>query len=169
MIEAFISYLISAGPIGLFFAAILANASIVFPIPIDVALIPISTIDFFGLGVLTPLILGIIVGTGASIGELTGYLLGRGGGNVLKRFAKLQADKIISFEEKIRKKGFVFILIFAFFPLGFDFVGIAAGLIRYPVKKFWFACFLGKVPRYILISYAGYFALPFLIHFFGVI
>jgi len=59
------------------------------------------------------------------------------------------------------------IAFFAFTPLPFDLIGIAAGLVKYSKKKFFLGCLIGKIPRYIILAYAGYFGITFLIHFFG--
>ncbi len=174
--------LVAAGPLGLFFASILANASILLPLPVDILLVPIATIDFFGLGVWTPLILGLIVATGSTIGETTSYILGMGGRVVLKKFKKEHANKIVEigkelsgrgweinfFGKKFLLKGIPILIVFAFTPLPFDLAGIAAGIVHYPINKFLLGCWLGKVPRYILIAYAGYFGMHWILTLLGV-
>ena len=48
------------------------------------------------------------------------------------------------------------IFLFALFPfLIFDFVGIAAGMLRYPVRKFILYCWLGRLPRAFIECYVG--------------
>ncbi len=171
MIESFMTFLISVGPIGLllglFFGAIIANASLFLPLPIDLLIIPLASIDFFGLGILTPLILGLVVGFGASIGEFSGYFVGLAGIKSFESMKQHEVEKLKLLKDKLEIFGVPLIAFFAFTPLPFDLVGVAAGLAKYSKKKFFVGCVLGKVPRYIILAYAGYFGINFLIHFFG--
>ena len=172
MFEGLIEYLImNFGLIGFFVASIIANASIILPIPIDIVVF-----GYFGyLGTLginsnivDPLILGIVVGTGAAIGEMSGYFIGMAGVKSFEKMKKSELENIHRLKEKISDKGIPIVAFFAFTPLPFDAIGLAAGLIKYPVKKFFFGCWLGKVPRYIVIAYAGYFSMQMVLQFFGV-
>jgi membrane protein YqaA with SNARE-associated domain len=140
---------------GLFIASIIANATIVFPLPLDFLIFPIGKMDFYGLGILSPLAVGIAVGLGAAIGELTGYFLGRVGAKGIEKLTRGEIKKVMSLKEKIHKYGMIFIFLFALFPSAFDFVGIAAGLLRFDAKKFFTACALGKTLRYVFIAYSG--------------
>ena len=167
MFEELMATLINMGPIGFFFASIIANASIILPIPIDLAVFVFAPVYASTGNVLGPLILGVIVGTGASIGELSGYFLGLVGMKSYEKMKKSEIDNIYKLKEKISDKGIPIIAFFAFTPLPFDAVGIAAGLIKYPMKKFFVGCWIGKVPRYIIIAYAGYYGIPWVLKFFG--
>ncbi|MBT4192586.1 MAG: hypothetical protein HOE11_04715 [Candidatus Diapherotrites archaeon] len=167
MIEAFIAFLVSIGPLGLFIAAIIGNASLFLPLPIDLLIIPLATVDFFGLGVITPLILGLIVALGASIGELSGYFVGLAGIKSFESMKNKEVEKLRLLKEKLETVGIPLIAFFSFTPLPFDLVGIAAGLSKYSIKKFFIGCLLGKVPRYVILAYAGYYGIGFLIHLFG--
>ena len=168
MLEGMMSTLVAFGPIGFFFAAIIGNASIILPLPIDLIFIPFASVDYFGLGAATPLLLGIIVGTGAAIGELSGYIIGFMGVRSFEAMKKSEVEKIHHIKEKISNKGIPLVAFFAFTPLPFDVVGLAAGLVKYSLKKFFAGCWLGKVPRYVILAYAGYFGMPLLLRLFGV-
>jgi membrane protein YqaA with SNARE-associated domain len=167
MLETFIAFLTSIGPMGLFIAAVIGNASLFLPLPIDLLIIPLSTIDYFGLGVITPLLLGIIVGFGASIGEFSGYLIGLAGIKSFETMKQQEINKLKQLKEQLELIGIPLIAFFSFTPLPFDLVGVAAGLAKYSKKKFFVGCLLGKVPRYIILAYAGYFGIGFLLHLFG--
>jgi membrane protein YqaA with SNARE-associated domain len=167
MIEALMAFLISIGPLGLFFAAVIGNASLFLPLPIDLLLIPLATVDFFGLGIITPFILGLIVALGASIGEFSGYFVGLAGIKSFESMKKQEIEKLKQLKESLETIGIPLIAFFSFTPLPFDLIGIAAGLAKYSKKKFFIGCLLGKIPRYIILSYAGYFGITFLIQFFG--
>jgi len=162
-----VAFLVAIGPLGLFIAAIIAHATLFLPLPIDMILIPLSAIDFFGLGVITPLLLGIIVAFGASIGEFSGYFVGLAG---IKSFEKMRASEVSQLKilkQKLEQWGMPFIAFFAFVPLPFDLMGIVCGLSRYSKKKFFLAGTTGRIPRYVILSYAGYFGVPFILKLFG--
>ncbi len=171
MIDALMAFLVSIGPLGLFVAAVIGNASLFLPLPIDLLIIPLSTIDFFNLnnGIipLTPLILGVIVGIGASIGEFSGYIVGLAGIKSFESMQKKEVDKLRTVKEKLENVGVPLIAFFAFTPLPFDIIGVAAGLAKYSKKKFFIGCAAGKIPRYIILAYAGFFGIGALIHLFG--
>jgi len=167
MLEALIEFLISIGPLGLFLAAIIGNATLFLPLPVDLLIVPVSTIDFFGLGILTPLLLGIIVGFGASIGEFSGYLIGLAGIKGFESMSKTEINNLKILKEKLKEVGIPLVAFFAFTPLPFDLIGIAAGLAKYSKKKFFIGTLIGKIPRYVLLSYAGYYGISFIIQLFG--
>src|SRR3990172_6607872 len=66
------------GYLGLFLLSILGNATIILPVPIILT-------AFIGGAVFNPLIVGVVVSLGATIGELTGYLAGIGGGVIIEK------------------------------------------------------------------------------------
>ncbi len=156
------------GVIGLFFVSIIANASLFLPLPIDLLLAPIAAVEFFNLGIVSPLLLGVVVATGAAIGEFSGYIVGYLGITTFNKMSKKEIYQLVLLKDKLEKVGIPLLVVFAFTPLPFDVIGIAAGLAKYSKSKFFIGCWLGKVPRYVLLAYAGYFGVPFLLSFFGV-
>jgi membrane protein YqaA with SNARE-associated domain len=156
------------GIIGLFFVAIIANASLFFPLPLDLLLAPISVIEFLHLGIFSPLLLGFVVALGASIGEFSGYVIGYLGITTFNKMKKQEIAQLKVLRDQLNKVGIPLLIIFAFTPLPFDVIGIAAGLAKYSKVKFFIGCFLGKFPRYVLIAYAGYFGIAFILSLFGV-
>ncbi len=167
MIESLMEFLISIGPLGLFIAAIIGNATLFLPLPVDLIIVPVSTIDFFGLGVLTPLLLGIIVGVGASIGEFSGYFIGLAGIKSFESMSKKEVENLNILKEKLQEVGIPLIAFFSFTPLPFDLIGIAAGLAKYSKTKFFIGTLIGKIPRYIILAYAGYYSISFVVQLFG--
>jgi membrane protein YqaA with SNARE-associated domain len=161
--ESLFISLSNAGPLGIFLLSVITNASILFPIPIlEIALFASGSVNFLGLGIFSPLVFGFAAGIGAGFGELSGYFLGRGGRKILKKFKEKEAEKIFLFGKKLEKKGFFALIFFAFFPFPFDLVGIAAGLVKFPLKVFIIGCAIGKSFRYSIIAYAGYFGMSWL-------
>ncbi len=156
------------GVIGLFFVSIIANASLFFPLPLDLLLAPISVVEFLHLGIFSPLLLGFVVALGASIGEFSGYVIGYLGITTFNKMKKEEIAQLKVLRDQLNKVGIPLLILFAFTPLPFDVIGIAAGLAKYSKVKFFIGCFLGKFPRYVLIAYAGYFGAAFVLSLFGV-
>jgi membrane protein YqaA with SNARE-associated domain len=171
MFEEIIEQLIvNFGLFGFFFASIIANASIILPIPIDLVVFGYFGYLGFqptGIDIIYPFIVGLVVGTGAAIGELSGYFIGLMGIKSFEKMKKSEVENINHLKEKIANAGIPIIAFFAFTPLPFDAVGLAAGLIKYSIKKFFIGCWVGKVPRYIIIAYAGLFGVQFVKLVFG--
>jgi len=158
------------GPLGvivLFFVSIIGNASLFLPVPVDIILLFLAPIDFLGLGVITPLVLGFVVALGASIGEFSGYVVGLAGIKSFESMKNKEVEKLKLLKEKLEIVGIPLIAFFAFTPLPFDLIGIAAGLAKYSKKKFFIGCFAGKLPRYVILAYAGYFGITFIVKLFG--
>lgn len=100
---------------------------------------------------LDPLLVGLLAGTGAAIGEMTGYLAGYSGQAVLQD--KPAFDKVRGWMET---KGVLVIFIFAALPNPFfDIGGIVAGVMRMPAWQFLFATGLGKSLRFALLAGIG--------------
>lgn len=136
---------------GIFLFSILANATILIPIP------GVMFTSAMG-AVFNPLWVYIAAGSGAAIGELSGYLLGFSGQAVVKdseRYAK-----VVHWMEKY---GDITILALAFIPNPlFDLAGIVAGILKMPVGKFLFYCIIGKVLKMMMFAFAGDWALSLL-------
>ncbi len=152
--QEFIKGLVSGyGLLGLFVASIVANATIFLPMPIDLLFLGLSA-ETLGPGQVV--IVAIVLGAGAAIGEMTAYITGTLGSKAIKGLGVKEFEKLEQIREKIGEKGMWFIFIGALVPFPFDLIGISAGLIRYDWKKFFIAALLGKTGRYILIGLAGY-------------
>jgi len=170
MFEEWGAILVGLGPFGviaLFFISIIGNASLFLPVPVDILLLFLAPIDFLGLGIITPLVLGFVVAVGASIGEFSGYFVGLAGIKSFESMKKKEVEKLKLLKDKLEIVGIPLIAFFAFTPLPFDLIGIAAGLSQYSKKKFFVGCFAGKLPRYVILAYAGYFGISFIMQFFG--
>lgn len=142
------------GLIGLFVAAIIANATVLLPMPIDVVIIALNAQSE---SLLQVFILGAVVGTGAAIGEMTAYVAGLLGVETAEKIKAQEFKRIREVREKIEKAGMMFIFLVAIVPFPFDVIGITAGFIRYNPRKFFIAALAGKICRFILLGLAAYF------------
>jgi len=132
------------GYLGTFFISLISNASVVLPVP--------GLVIIFALGAaFQPLLVGLFSGVGAAVGEITGYMVGYSGRSVAQR-SKLY-DRTVDW---VKRWGAIAIFVFTvvpFFP--FDLAGIAAGVLRYPFRKFLLICWLGRTLLYIGVALAG--------------
>ncbi len=155
--QEFVKGLVSGyGLFGLFVASIIANATVFLPMPIDLLFLGLSAQT---LGLVDTLIVAVVLGAGAAIGEMTAYITGTLGAKAIKGLRVKEFGKLEQIREKIGEKGMWFIFIGALVPFPFDLIGISAGLVRYDWKKFFIAALLGKTGRYILIGLAGHLGL----------
>jgi membrane protein DedA with SNARE-associated domain len=136
---------------GIFLLSILANATLFLPAP-GVAFV-------FSMGaVFPPLPVALAAGAGSALGELSGYLAGFSGRAVLER-----SPRIERLEKMMRRYGALTILVLAFIPNPvFDLAGITAGMLRMPVSKFLFFCWIGKTLKMLAFAFAGAFAVKWL-------
>jgi membrane protein YqaA with SNARE-associated domain len=96
---------------------------------------------------------------GATLGELSGYAVGRGGIRFLKAPGSLRESSLANnaLARKLRyllRKSWLWIVLLAIVPFPpFDTAGIVAGAMRYPVWKFLIACFAGRVVKYVVVLF----------------
>lgn len=143
-IRSLVQQLEGYGYPGIFLFNAMANATLILPVP------GVLVTSLMG-GVFNPFWVAVAAGTGAAIGELSGYLAGFGGQVVVER------TKIYERMEKwMIKYGEWAVLALAFVPNPFfDIAGLIAGALRMPVLSFLLWCWLGKVLKMLLFAYGG--------------
>lgn len=129
---------------GIFLISILANATVILPAP-GIAIT-------FALGaVFHPVGVALAAGSGAAIGELTGYLAGFSGRGIIE-----DSPLYKRIEKWTDRFGGWVILLMAFIPNPlFDLGGAAAGALGMSVTTFLFWTWIGKTLKMLLIAYAG--------------
>jgi membrane protein DedA with SNARE-associated domain len=129
---------------GIFVLAFLAYATVFLPAP-GVAVV-------FTMGaVFNPLLVALVAGAGAALGELTGYLAGFSSQPVIERMKIYQRSV-----EWLKKYGSPAILLFSAIPNPFfDVTGAAAGALKMPVTKFLFWTWIGETIKMVVFAYAG--------------
>lgn len=134
----------SYGYFGLFILSILGNATIVLPTPVILT-------AFIGGAIFNPFIVTVVVASGASIGELTGYLAGYGGTKIIEKNVKLQKVK-----KWMDRYGLWTLFVLAAIPNPFfDLAGIIAGATKIPVHKYLIIVWLGKLIKFGIFAYLG--------------
>ena len=147
----------SYGLIGIFVASLIANATLFLVVPIDAVILLVSST-----GIFNPFLIALFAALGATIGESTGYFIGRGGRSVVEKKFHNQLDKIDDLVEKVSKWGFGFIVLMSFVPLFFDLISVIVGMLEYDLKKFYPAVFIGRFCRYLIIAFFGVSIMEFL-------
>jgi membrane protein YqaA with SNARE-associated domain len=151
-----IEELTAYGYLGSFVISVIFNATIILPagnMMIQMAL---------GATILSPVLVGLVSGAGATIGEITGYVAGRSGRGLVAR-----SQMYNRVEGWLRRWGWLTIFIFSVVPFVFDLVGIAAGALRYPFWKFLFFCWLGRAILYIFMVWLASLGLKIMLPWFS--
>lgn len=165
----FFTTFVYSSPFGillLFLFALFANVSLFLPILVEPVVLVVAA---FAPNPLMVLLIGFVTGTAAAIGEMSGYIFGLLGVKTLKKMKEKHVEKIFEIGEKLADRGMPIIFLGAFTPFPFDLIGIAAGIIKYDPKKFFIAALGGKVLRYSLIAFVGYWGMESLPWIAGVL
>jgi membrane protein YqaA with SNARE-associated domain len=142
---------------GLFIITLLANATIVLPAP---GLLVV--IAFAGSG-LPWWSVGLVAALGATLGEMSGYLAGSSGRAIVPN-----QQLYNRLEGWMRRYGPLTVLTLAFIPSPvFDVAGVIAGALKMPWYVFLLWCFLGKLPKMLLVAYAGEYSIGWVINLFS--
>ncbi len=148
------------GYVGAFIISIFGNLTIIFPVPYSLAI--------FLLGAsrqVDPLVLGLVSGLGAQIGEISAYLLGRGISKI--ELEKKYGDRFKKINQMIEDYGFWAIVLFAATPLPDDLVLVPAGIIGYDLKKTMIAGLIGKIILTTFLAYAGFYSMEIVERYLG--
>jgi len=144
------------GYLGAFLISVILNATIVLPAG--------NFLVLAALGAVLPsaTIVGLAGGIGAAIGELTGYMAGYSGQAIVSR------QKVYTrLKGWVEKWGVLTIFLLSVVPFVFDLAGIAAGVLRFPLWKFFLACWLGRTILYLLVAWGGALGWEALLRFLG--
>ena len=149
---------------GLFLVTLMANASIILPTPGFIAVVVAGA-------VLNPLLVALIGAAGMTIGELSGYLVGRAGSTVSagkNNNGQSRWSRWTAFSSRLVKRwGVLGIFILAALPNPlFDIAGIAAGAVRLGIVKFLIATFAGRLIRTSLLAYSSAYSIETIVDLF---
>jgi len=141
-LERFAEY----GYLGVFLVTLVSSLSIVLPIP-GTAVVIIAA------GIWNTPLVALVASIGGTLGEVSAYMVGYGGRAFI---APEQSERYQAAERWMKRRGGFAIFLFALVPfLIFDFMGIAAGVFRYPLKRFFLFTWLGRLPRSFIEVYIG--------------
>ncbi len=149
-------FVAATGYLGIFLVSLIGSASIILPVPFIVVV-------FSSAAVLNPFLVGLSAGAGAAIGEMTGYGAGYGAQTLATKYKKWFQLAEGWFQ---KHGGFFVIFIFAATPLPFDVIGLMSGAMKYPIKKFFIATLLGKIAANLIVAYAGFYSINWILGVF---
>ncbi len=143
------SWAIQFGYLGAFLAALVGNLTIVIVFPYTIVVFFLATSG------LNPIILGVVTGLGAVLGESSGYLLGRWGSGAFERhrpeqFASLQ--RILAHRPRLLPW---LLFLFALLPLPDDILFVPLGTLRYPFAAVFLPSAVGKIGAGLIIAFGG--------------
>lgn len=129
---------------GIFLISFMAYATVLLPAP-GVALV-------FTMGsVFNPVGVALAAGTGAALGELSGYLAGFSSQAVVER-----VDIYDRLTRWMQRNGSLTVLALAAIPNPFfDLAGVAAGSLKMPIFRFLLWCWVGEVIKMTIFAFAG--------------
>ena len=135
----------SYGYLGAFLISLIGNATILLPGIVLPILSGLGIVLYPVAGLVGPVVVGLAGGAGAAIGEIVGYMVGFSGRGIVEN-NKLY-ERLVGW---VRRWGTLAIFIFTLVPLFFDLVGLAAGVLRFPLWKFVLICWLGRTLLYVV-------------------
>lgn len=138
---AWLAYLIVFG------TSLASNLTIIAPVPFAASIMVAAATEW------NPVLITLFASIGATIGELTGYYAGYLG-------KKLAISENVAWygriERWIQRHGVWAIIFLSFQPIiPFDIGGMIAGAAKMPLHRFLPAVWLGRFPKYLIITYAG--------------
>ncbi|KKM91951.1 hypothetical protein LCGC14_1223360 [marine sediment metagenome] len=142
---------LGTGLIITFWVSLIGN---LLPVPTPyIFVVCFSSIPFLQLHFFIPFIVGFIASLGCLVGEMGGYLVGRGA----SKFISDEKSKILKVYQQYLvdhpKIAPILIFLFGITPLNDDMLTIPLGLMKYDVKKTVFWIWLGKLCLMLIFAY----------------
>ena len=137
----------TAGYTSIWFLAFIGAALVFLPVSALAAVCVAATVD------LNPFLIAGVAASAEAVGEMTGYLAGMGGKSFFerKRF-------YLRFKNFFLRYAALTLLVGSIIPNPlFDVMGVAAGSILYPVKRFLLLVFIGKAVKFTWVSLGCYY------------
>ena len=159
------------GYLGAFIISVFGGATYIAPVPMTPVIFSLGTVlkptfaPYLG-----PVFVGLAAGLGETLGGLTIYMTGYGGGAALAntKHRKIQAvySRMLRWVEK--RGALVLFLLSATLNPFFYPAGLAAGALRFGIKRYFFICLAGKVIKGMTVAYAGYWGLGSILRAIGI-
>jgi len=158
-IRAFEAY----GYTGAFLISILGGATIIIPVPMLAVVFALGGVMKF------PVFVGIAAGLGETLGALTIYMTGYGGGTpvMYSRHGKIQAVYSRMMRWMERRGSLILFALSAVLNPFFYPAALAAGALRFGIKRYFIICWAGKTIKGLTVAYAGFWGLRGLMRMLG--
>ena len=151
------------GYLGAFVISILGGATILIPVPMLAVVFALGGVMKY------TWLVGIAAGLGETLGALTIYMTGHGGGIALanSRHGKVQAtyERLMGLME--RRGSITLFLLSAVINPFFYPAALAAGATKFGIKKYFIICFVGKTIKGMTVVYVGFWGIGSLLRWLG--
>ncbi len=159
------------GYLGAFLISAFGGATILAPIPMTPVVFALGTVlkpsfaPYMG-----PIFVGMAAGIGETLGGLTIYWTGHSGGTALASAnhhrVKYIYQRLLHWVDK-RGSLTLFVLSAIVNPFFYP-AGLAAGALRFGIKRYFFICWGGKTIKGITVALLGYWGLGAILRMFGI-
>ncbi|MFC1903552.1 VTT domain-containing protein [Chloroflexota bacterium] len=151
------------GYLGAFLISILGGATIIVPVPMLAVIFALGGVMKY------TWLVGVANGLGETFGALTIYMTGYGGGVALHNSSHGRLNK--SYQRLIKlmeQRGplALFILAAVLNPFFYP-AALAAGALKFGIKRYFFICWAGKTIKGLTVAYVGYWGLRGLLRMLG--
>jgi len=141
-------------PSGLIITFLVCLIGNILPIPTPYTFVVCySSLPFLQMNLFIPIIVAFIASLGCMIGEIGGYVVGRGASAFISEEKSRNLKKYQLFLIEHPRFAPLLIFIFGLTPLNDDFITIPLGIIKYSFLKTIFWCWLGKLGLMLIFSY----------------
>jgi uncharacterized membrane protein YdjX (TVP38/TMEM64 family) len=132
------------GYTGIFLFTLASNATLIFPLPGPLAALA-------GGSLFDPVIVAVVAASGATLGEMTGYLAGFTGKHLVE-----PRPRLVQIKTWIERYRLVPIFVLAAVPNPFfDLAGVLAGMLRIPLTHFLLVTWAGKLAKFLAFAFLG--------------
>ena len=159
------------GYLGAFIIIVFGGATVLAPVPMTPMVFALGAVMKPSFApYLGPVFVGAAAGLGETIGGLSIYMTGYGGGAALQ---DIKHDKIRATYSRmlmwVRRRGSLTLFVLSAIVNPFFYpAGLAAGALRFGIKRYFFICWGGKTIKGISVAAIGYWGLGGLLRMLGV-
>ena len=158
----FVQQLEGYGYLGAFLISILGGATIIVPVPM------LAVVFALG-GILTPYWVGIAAGLGETIGALVIYMTGHGAGTALfNSNGKLKSGYLRVMRLMEQRGSLTLFVLSAVLNPFFYPAALAAGAMRFGIRKYFIICWIGKTIKGLTVAYVGFLGIRGLLRLLGI-
>jgi len=159
------------GYVGVFLVSVFGGATVLAPIPMTPVVFALGTVMKPSFApYLGPIFVGAAAGLGETLGGLSIYITGYGGGTAITDTNHHKIQAVYSWLTRwVERKGVLtlFVLSAVLNPFFYP-AALAAGALRFGIQRYFLVCWAGKTIKGITVAAAGYWGLGGLLRMLGV-
>ena len=158
------------GYLGAFLISVFGGATILAPIPMTPVVFALGTVMKPSFApYLGPVFVGAVAGLGETVGGLSIYMTGYGGGMAITglNYGKVQSVYLRLVDWMERRGSLTLFVLSAVLNPFFYPAALAAGALRFGIQRYFLICWAGKTIKGMTIAFAGYWGLRGLLRMLG--